>query len=63
MTDIEIAAKSERDLLIMLIDRTNSACTLLEKHDKWINGNGVPGARFQVWVMWAVFLALIVKVY
>ena len=62
-TELEIEAKSDRELLIMMVDKLNNSCRLLEKHDKWINGNGKPGAKFQIWVMWAVFIALAVKVF
>jgi hypothetical protein len=62
-TDLEVHAKSDRELLIMLVSKMNNSCKILEKHDKWINGNGIPGAKFQVWVMWAVFIALAVKVF
>ncbi len=62
-TELEIEAKSDRELLIMMVDKLNSSCRLLEKHDKWINGNGKPGAKVQIWVMWAVFIALAVKVF
>lgn len=62
-TELEIQAKSDRELLIMMVDKLNTSCRLVEKHDKWINGNGIPGAKFQVWVMWGVFIAIAIKVF
>ena len=63
MTDLDINAKTDRELLIMVVDKLNSICNRVDKHDKWLAGNGTPGLRFQVWVLWAVFLAVIGKVW
>ncbi len=30
---------------------------------KWRDGNSWPGARFQVYVLWAVFVAILAKVF
>jgi hypothetical protein len=30
---------------------------------KWKDGNGLPGAKFQLWVLWFVFLAVLGKVW
>jgi hypothetical protein len=30
---------------------------------KWRDGNGVPGARFQLWVLWFSFLAVVGKIW
>lgn len=31
---------------------------------KWWDGEGlIPGARFQLWILWAVFLAVVGKVW
>lgn len=63
MTDIDIRAKSDRELLIMLVDKVNTTCKLVENHDKWINGNGLPGAKLKMWLMWAVFVAIAIKIF
>lgn len=61
MTDLDINAKTDRELLIMVVDKLNHMCNKVDRHDKWINGNGVPGAKLQVWVLWAVFIAIVLK--
>ena len=63
MTDLDINAKTDRELLIMVVDKLNSICNRVDKHDKWLAGNGTPGLRFQVWVLWCVFLAVLGKVW
>lgn len=63
MDDIELTAKTDRELLIILVEKVNASCKKLEKHDLWINGNGIPGARFQVYVLWAVFIGILIKVF
>ena len=63
MTDLDISAKSDRELLIMVVDKLNNICNKVERHDKWLSGNGIPGMRFQVWVLWAVFLAVVGKLW
>jgi hypothetical protein len=30
---------------------------------KWRDGNGVPGARFQLWILWMSFLAVVGKIW
>jgi len=62
MTDLDINAKTDRELLIMAIDKLNYVCSKVERHDKWLAGNGLPGIRFQVWVLWGVFIAVLTKV-
>ena len=56
--DIRLEAKSDRELLIMLVDKLNHVCGKVDKHDRWLAGNGVPGIRTQVYIMWAVFIFL-----
>jgi hypothetical protein len=63
MTDLDINAKTDRELLIMVVDKLNNICNRVDRHDKWLSGNGVPGMRFQVWVLWFVFLAVLGKVW
>lgn len=57
--DIRLEAKSDRELLIMLVDKLNHVCGKVDRHDKWLAGNGTPGLRFQVWVLWACFVGAI----
>ena len=61
MTDIDISAKTDRELLIIAVEKLNNVCAKVERHDKWIHGNGIPGAKFQVWLMWAVFVFVIFR--
>lgn len=35
----------------------------VERLKKWKDGNGIPGAQFQLWVLWAVFIFVIVKMW
>ena len=30
---------------------------------KWRDGNGLPGARFQLWLLWGVFAAVVTKLW
>jgi hypothetical protein len=43
--------------------RLEPVCKNVESLMKWRDGNGIPGARFQLGVLWAVFIALLVKVW
>jgi hypothetical protein len=52
MTDIDISAKTDRELLIMAVKELNHISHRVSKHDKWLAGNGWPGIRFQVGVLW-----------
>lgn len=40
------------------IIRLEPFCDKVEKHDKWIHGNGIPGARTQLYILWGVFVVL-----
>ncbi len=62
MNDIELHAKTDRELLIMVVDKLNGVCNSVVKHEKTLAGNGVPGLVFQVRVMWAAFISLLVYV-
>lgn len=61
--DINLNAKTDRELLIIAVERLNALCHKVEKVRKWKDGNGVPGAQFQLWVLWMVFLAVLAKVW
>jgi len=61
MNDIDINAKTDRELLIMVVEKLNAVCHEQKKIDRWVHGNGVPGAKFQLYILWAVFLAILAK--
>ena len=63
MEDLDLNAKSDRELLLMAVQRLNTTCDDVRSLKKWRDGNGLPGARFQIWVLWAIFLFIIVKVF
>lgn len=63
MTDIEINAKTDRELLIMIADKLNTTCDKVDNVAAWKEGNGTPGAQFQLRVMWACFIAIAVKLW
>jgi len=35
----------------------------VEYNRKWREGNGLPGAKFQLWVLWAVSVAIALKIW
>ena len=57
MSDIDIDAKTDRELLIIAVSKLNKSCEWQEKADKTIYGNGVPGLVFRVWAL--TFLIII----
>lgn len=66
MTDIDIHAKTDRELLIMVVGKLNGLCDCVDRHDKDLNGNGKIGMKAQVrilWLLaggvWAAFLVLL----
>lgn len=61
--NIDLNAKSDRELLLIAVERLNSLCHKVERIRKWKEGNGVPGAQFQLWVLWAAFLAVLAKLW
>ena len=65
MNNIELEAKTDRELLIIAIGLLNSLNDTVSKHEKWINGNGskAPGAKFQLYILWGVFLAILTKIF
>ena len=65
MTEIELHAKSDRELLLLAVQKLNAVCPLVEKHEKFIYGNGTPGVRTQVYILWGCFVivgSLLIKV-
>ena len=52
--DLEREIKRIHDAII----RLEPVCEKVEKHEKWIHGNGVPGARTQLYVLWGFFIVL-----
>lgn len=63
MADIEIHSKTDRELLIMIVGKVNTTCEQVEALTKWKEGNGMPGAQFQLRVMWLCFLAILGKIW
>ena len=55
MTDIDISAKTDRELLIMVVDKLNTMCNRVDKHDKALYNNGY-GALFQIRMLWTLAL-------
>jgi hypothetical protein len=55
MDDIELHAKSDRELLILAVEKLNTMCHRVNKLDRAVHGNGVPGLKAQVWVLWGIF--------
>jgi hypothetical protein len=39
--------------------RMEPVCEDVKSLKKWRDGNGVPGAKFQLWVLWCLFIAVI----
>lgn len=63
MTDMEIHAKTDRELLIMIVGKVNTVCDNVDGLTKWKDGNGMPGAQFQIRVMWLCFVAILTKIW
>lgn len=63
MDDLDLNAKSDRELLLMVAQRLNSTCEEVHSLKRWRDGNGWPGAKFQIAVMWAVFIFFAVKIF
>lgn len=66
MTDIELHAKTDRELLVMAVTKLNESCRMLERHEKILEGNGRMGLKSQVRLLmilasgiWAVVLIYI----
>lgn len=55
--DINLSAKSDRELLIMLVGKVNHACHKIDKHDSVLFNSGW-GLVAQNKVMWACFVTL-----
>jgi len=60
---IDLDAKTDRELLIMAVQELNALSKCVEKIRKWKDGNGIPGAQFQLWVLWAVFVFIVAKMW
>ena len=63
MDDLDLDAKTDRELLLMAVQRLNTACEDVKSLKKWRDGNGLPGAKFQIAVMWAVFIFFAIKIF
>lgn len=53
MTDIDIHAKTDRELLIMAIEKLNGLCDKVEKHEQTLYNAGW-GITAQIKVIWGV---------
>lgn len=60
---IELEAKSDRELLLMIAAQQNVICRSVNTLMSWKNGNGTPGAQFQIRLMWLCFMAVITKIW
>ena len=58
MTDIELHAKTDRELLLIAIGQLNNLCHTQERHAKTLYGNGWPGLVFRVSLLWVLVLIL-----
>lgn len=55
--DIDIHAKSDRELLIMVVNKLNGMCDSVEKHERTLYNNGF-GIAAQVRVLWILALGI-----
>lgn len=63
MDDLDLNTKTDRELLLIAVQRLNNVCEDVKTLKKWRDGNGMPGAKFQIAVMWVVFLFILAKVF
>jgi hypothetical protein len=56
--EINLAAKTDRELLIMVVDRLNSVCLKVNKVDKAVHGNGKPGLQTHVMLLWVMVIVM-----
>jgi len=42
--------------------RLEPVCEDVKKIKKWKEGNGIPGAQFQLWVLWGLFLIISARI-
>jgi uncharacterized membrane protein len=49
-SDMEVIKSEQRHL-----------CSKVSRHDKLLLGNGVPGIKAQVWVMWGILVLVVTK--
>jgi len=59
MTDINIEAKSDRELLILICQRVNKTCQEVEGLRQTVYGNGVGGLVNRVAMIWWVGLGVV----
>ena len=52
MSDIELHAKSDRELLLIAIGKLNGICDKVERHELALEGNGKMGLKSQVRILW-----------
>lgn len=56
MDPIDLNAKTDRELLILVAQKQNEIIAILNPIFTWVYGNGKPGAKTQLYVLWASFL-------
>lgn len=56
--NIDISAKTDRELLIMVVDKLNGLCGKVVKLDKTVHGNGKPGLQTHVLLLWVSILII-----
>ena len=61
--DLDLNAKTDRELLLIAVQRLNTLCHRVSRVEEWKEGNGVPGAQFQLRVLWIVFLGVLAKIW
>ena len=56
--ELDITAKTDRELLIMVVDKLNSVCSKVNKVDKAVHGNGRPGLQTHVMLLWVMVIVM-----
>lgn len=56
---IEVKAASDREILIMVVDKLNDICDTTKQTHKAVYGNGVPGLKTQVLLIWLVIALMV----
>jgi hypothetical protein len=58
MTDLDIHAMTDRELLIQIAGKLNNTCDKVDKHDVILEGNGKWGIKTQVRILWLLACGL-----
>lgn len=62
MEKTEITQKSDREILIHVAIQQNAVIDMLCEHHRWIHGNGKPGAKTQLYILWTAWAGLLTAV-